>query len=127
MNIEEINEKYGRETGTETIIELSNIIKRNISSQYIFVRYMGPKFAISFSGADIDGVEQFLRDIKEEIEELRIPVKTEDTENDEIYASPITNFVIATYYKGTGLESVTKKLEEYLDDCDINESNINCI
>ena len=38
-----------------------------------------------------------------------------------------TNFVLATYYKGTGIEEVTKKLEEYLDDCDKNESNINCI
>ena len=66
MNIEEINKKYGRDIGTETIIQISNIVKRNISSQYIFVRYMGPKFAISFSGVDIDGVEQFLRDIKEE-------------------------------------------------------------
>ena len=30
-------------------------------------------------------------------------------------------------YKGTGLEQVTKKLEEYLDECDKKESNINCI
>ena len=36
-------------------------------------------------------------------------------------------FILATYYKGTGLEEVTKKLEEYLDDADENESNINCI
>ena len=127
MNIEEINKKYGRDIGTETIIQISNIVKRNISSQYIFVRYMGPKFAISFSGVDIDGVEQFLRDIKEELEDLKIEVETKEEGKKKVFASPITNFVIATYYKGTGLESVTKKLEEYLDDCNINESNINCI
>ena len=45
----------------------------------------------------------------------------------QIYAHPRTNFILATYYKGTGLEEVTKKLEEYLDDADKTESNINCI
>ena len=54
MNIEEINEKLGREVGTKLIEDLSNIVKRSISSQYIFVRYMGPKFAIAFSGVDIE-------------------------------------------------------------------------
>ena len=34
------------------------------------------------------------------------------------------NFVISSYYKGTGLEEVLKKLEEYLDTANINESDI---
>ena len=132
MNIEEINEKYGRDIGTKILITVSNIIKRSIASQYIFVRYMGPKFAIAFSGVDIVGVQEFIKTIKEELEDIKILVKQKEKvktkkKQKEIFASPITNFVIATYYKGTGLESVTKKLEEYLDDCDKKESNIICI
>ena len=132
MNIEAVNEKYGRDIGTKLLVTVSNLIKRNIASQYIFVRYMGPKFAIAFSGVDITGVEEFIKTIKEEIENIKIPIKTEKQKNTkkkqkEEFAFPVTNFVLATYYKGTGLEAVTKKLEEYLDDCDKNESNINCI
>ena len=37
---------------------------------------------------------------------------------------PKLNFAISTYYKGTGLEEVLKKLEEYLDNADKNESDI---
>ncbi len=128
MNIEEINKRQGREAGTKLIEELSNIIKRSISSQYIFVRYMGPKFAIAFSGVDIDGVESFVSSIKEELEAVEI-TKTEEKNSkkkkEKMFAQ--MNFVLTTYYKGTGLEEVTKKLEEYLDDCDKDESNINCI
>lgn len=130
MNIEEVNEKYGRDIGTKLIVSISNIVKRSISSQYIFVRYMGPKFAIAFSGSDIEGVESFVKTIKEEIENIKIEKeKNTNSKKNKIVesASAVTNFVIATYYKGTGIEEVTKKLEEYLDDCDQNESNINCI
>lgn len=131
MNIEEINEKIGREVGTKVIEDISNIVKRNISSQYIFVRYMGPKFAIAFSGVDIEGVENFITLIKEEMESIEILEKSkEKTDNKKKQKQSVfaqLNFVLTTYYKGTGLEEVTKKLEEYLDDCDKDESNINCI
>ena len=129
-NIMDINEKFGRDAGTKAIIDISNIIKSSISSQYIFVRYMGPKFAIAFSGVDLEGVEEFIKTIKEEIE--KISIKKEELSSNKrtkkrISVHPKTNFILATYYKGTGLEEVTKKLEEYLDDADVNESNINCI
>ena len=132
INIEEINKQYGRDIGTKIIVNISNKIKKNISSQYIFVRYMGPKFAIAFSGVDVESVQEFITNLKEEIEDIKIPVEQKNKSNvkkktKEIFVSPITNFVLSTYYKGTGLEAVTKKLEEYLDDCDIKESNINCI
>jgi len=131
MNIEEINEKFGRNIGTDIIVAISNIVKKSISSQYIFVRYMGPKFAIAFSGVDIQPVQDFIKNIKEELEKIKIPIgnkKTNTNKKQKVsFASPVTNFVLTTYYKGTGLESVTKKLEEYLDDCNEKESNINCI
>lgn len=131
-NIEDINRRYTREEGTKLIEKVSNIVKRSISSQYIFVRYMGPKFAIAFSGVEIDGVENFVKSIKSEIESIEMEDVNKEKESTvkskkKQKRNPKTNFALTTYYKGTGLEEVTKKLEEYLDECDAKESNINCI
>ena len=141
-NIADINEKASRQIGNEIVTEISNIVKTKMSSQYIFVRYMGPKFVIVFSGVEEDSVEEFLKDLKNEMEELEIVEEAEEVEKIKIIngkkmrvrekeeaksASPKTNFVISTYYKGTGIEQLTKKLEEYLDSADENESQINYI
>ena len=50
----------------------------------------------------------------------------EKTKNnkEKIEVTPRLNFAISTYYKGTGLEEVLKKLEKYLDTADVNESDI---
>ena len=128
-NIESINENYGRNIGTDTIKKVADIIKDSISSEYLFVRYMGPKFAIVFTGINIDAVPDFVKSIKEEVENIEIPtgkIKSKQAKK-EIYASPKTKFVIATYYKGTGIEELTKKLESYLDESDKEDSKIVCI
>ena len=129
MNIDYINKKFSRDIGTQVIEKVTDVAKRNITSQYILVRYMGPKFAIAFSGVDLEGVEIFIKSLKDEIESIEIEKKEEkkskNKKEEKIF--PKMNFVMTTYYKGTGLEEVTKKLEEYLDDCDEDENNINCI
>ncbi len=129
VNIEEINEKFGRQIGTDILINVANTVKTNIASEYIFVRYMGPKFAIAFSGASVEGVTSFLSDLKSKIEEIQIEIepKKKTKQQAKIYVKPKSNFVIASYYKGTGIEEVTKKLEEYLDNCDKTESTITSI
>ena len=126
-NIEVINAKLGRDRGTEIIVKISNLVKSKIFSEYVFVRYMGPKFAIAFSGVDVDGVTNFVKAVKKEIEDIRIYKNAKEQDKEGLYMKPRLNFVIGTYYKGTGLEEVTKKLEEYLDTADKKESNINCI
>ena len=141
-NIEEINENISRQMGNDIITEISNIVKTRMSSQYIFVRYMGPKFVIVFSGVEEDSLEEFLKDLKNEIEELAIIEEEETIEKireikgrrvrvkeikEQKEASPKINFVVSTYYKGTGLEHLTKKLEEYLDSADEAENQINYI
>ena len=141
-NIEEINEKASRQIGNEIITEISNIVKTKMSSQYVFVRYMGPKFVIVFSGVEEDSVEEFLKDLKSEMEELEIIEEAEEVETIKVIkgkkyrvkelkeqksASPIINFVVSTYYKGTGMEQLTKKLEEYLDTAEKEENQINYI
>ena len=139
INIEEINEKANRQMGNEVITEISNIVKSKMPSQYVFVRYMGPKFVIVFSGVEEGSVEEFLKELKREMEELEIVEEAEEQEvvkvingkkvrvrelKEEKSASPKINFVVSTYYKGTGLEEILKKQEEYLDNSDIKESDI---
>ena len=116
-NLPEINQKCSRELGNEVIIKISDYIKDNISDQYVFVRYMGPKFVIAFSGVEINGVVEYVNDLKEKIENTKI-------ELEETGVFPRLNFTVSTYYKGTGLEEILKKQEEYLDNCDITESDI---
>lgn len=142
QNIEEINETTSRQMGNDIITEISNIVKTRMNSQYIFVRYMGPKFVIVFSGVEENSLEEFLKDIKQEVEELAIIEEEQEIEKireikgkrvrvkeikEQKEASPKLNFVVSTYYKGTGLEQLTKKLEEYLDSADKQENQINYI
>lgn len=125
VNLEEINEDISRKTGDMVITKVCEIIKTNLSNQYIFVRYMGPKFVIVFSGIERAAVASFIEQIKEEVEGLEIePVDVEFEDEEEVIAKPKLNVIISTYYKGTALEGVLKKEEEYLDNADKNESKI---
>ena len=144
-NIEDIN-KVARELGNKVITEVSKNIKDNISESYIFVRYMGPKFVIVFSGVEADSVSDFINEIKQSTESLKISLKSDPTDpqvqdlnketkkrkrkkkkTEEIEVSPSLNFVVATYYKGTGIEEVLKKMENHLDEASKEESEINSI
>lgn len=124
INLTEINETVSRKTGDEVITKIAETIREELSPEYLFVRYMGPKFAIIFSGVDSTGVQMFLETIKEKVENLVIESQ-EDYEGEPVEVSPKINIAITTYYKGTALEELTKKLEEFLDNEDPNESNIN--
>ena len=125
-NLEKINEEISRKTGDEVITAVSEMVQSNLAAEYIFVRYMGPKFAIVFSGIEANAVASFMVDIKKQVEELEIePVDVEFEEDEEVVAKPKINVVISTYYKGTALEGVMKKLEEYVDSADEKENSIN--
>ena len=136
-NLEETNKKVNRDTGNQMVIDVCDYIKEKLSSEYLFVRYMGPKFAIAFSGIEIDGVVEFLDDLKSEVEALEIEDVIAAEENEKlkkgakkkkvVMTNPKLNFVLTTYYKGTALESVLKKLEEYLDGASADENDINNI
>lgn len=137
INIQQINKEGCRELGNKVITQISKVVKENISDEYVFVRYMGPKFVIAFSGVEVDGVADFLNEIKDKIEGMKIyltedemrdmnlEVKSKEGKIEETkVVSPKLNFVISSYYKGTGLEEVLKKEEEYLDTAEKNESDI---
>ena len=120
VNLPEINESVSRKTGDHVITAISNYIKQNLAPDYVFVRYMGPKFAIVFSGIDIDGVTNFMNGKKLELEQLKVPYaddfykdqpKPEETQT----VSPMIRAVISRYYKGTSLDGALKKMEEFID------------
>lgn len=123
-NLEAVNKKYSRELGNRMVTAVGDFFKNALSTEYVFVRYMGPKFVIVFSGVEVSGVADFLNDKKDVVEALEVTIEDEETGEVEQSATPILNFVLSTYYKGTGLEEVLKKSEEYLDTADINESDI---
>ncbi len=133
-NIEKINKMYSREIGNKMIIEMSRYIKQNLAEEYIFIRHMGPKFVIVFSGVQSDATAEFLKDLKTKVESIDIVTNEEEikaarqqgnAETVEMrYVTPKLNIVLSRYYKGTGIEQVLKKLEEYLDHADIQESDI---
>ena len=124
-NIEEINNKYSRNTGNNIIISVANWVKTAINAEQIFVRYMGPKFVIVFVGQGDEEIIPIIKEIREDLESIEIEYMS--PEGEKIYAKPKINFSISTYYKGTGIEKVTAKLEEYLDNADKTEHNINFI
>ncbi|MDO5556988.1 MAG: GGDEF domain-containing protein [Clostridia bacterium] len=123
-NIEEINFKFGRRIGNEVIGRVSNEIDEEISREYIFVRYMGPKFIIVFSGVEQDSVADFMKRIKFKVENLEF---VNEFKNKKQIAKPILNIAITTYYKGVALDVIAKNLEGYLDSAPKGESNINYI
>lgn len=126
-NLEEINEKANRKTGNKVITQISNYIKNSISEEYLFVRYMGPKFIIVFSGIDTESVTGFIQELKTEIENMQIEVVGTENAKKKNTVTPKLNFVVTTYYKGTALEGLNKKLEEYLNEASKDESDINLI
>lgn len=134
-NIEEINETMGREIGNDVITDVSDLVQDNIAEKYIFVRYMGPKFVIIFSGIEPEGTIDFLSDMKSQIERLKIyadeeqeiETKKKKKSKKPEYVMPKVNFVITSYYKGTAMDGVTKKLEEYIDSADKKEHDINYV
>ena len=138
INIQEINKKYCRELGNKVITEISRYVKENLSNEYVFVRYMGPKFVIAFSGVESNSVADFLNEMKDKIETMKIQLaedeieelnldgtkKDKEKQGETGIATPKINIVISSYYKGTALEEVLKRLEEYLDNAPKIESDI---
>jgi len=129
-NLDQINETVSRKTGNDTITIVSNYVKNNLAKEYIFVRYMGPKFAIVFSGVDVNGAVNFMNDMKNKLETLKVaynddyykyhkkPEKQEDLNKN--FVTPKIRVALSTYYKGTSLDGALKKIEEYIDKSDEN-------
>ena len=127
VNLEEVNEKYNRKTGNSVVAAVSNVVRNRLAPEYIFVRYMGPKFVIAFIGEREEEVLKFIKSLKNDLESEEILVYKEKKTDKDTYVRPVINFAVATYYKATGLEKLNKKLEEYLDSAPEKENDINYI
>ncbi|NLC88011.1 MAG: diguanylate cyclase [Clostridiaceae bacterium] len=97
MNIVDINENFGRHTGNQIIAKISDVVRQNISSEYVFVRYMGPKFVIIFSGIDVNGITRFMTEIKNNIESIKLEQAEEDVYEAEEPRRSITNYKYCSY------------------------------
>ena len=87
VNLPEINEEIGRKTGNDVVTEISSFVKNNLSTEYVFVRYMGPKFAIVFSGVETKGAFEFMKNLKLQMEALNIQAKLQDVNHFANFAS----------------------------------------
>lgn len=87
VNLPEINEEIGRKTGNDVVTEISSFVKNNLSTEYVFVRYMGPKFAIVFSGVETKGAFEFMKSLKLQMEALNIQVNLQDINHFANFAS----------------------------------------
>ncbi len=152
-NLPSINTQISRKTGDSVITQVATFVKNSLGKDYIFVRFMGPKFAIVFSGVDVNGVKNFMQEMKNKIENMRIPaaddyysfeeekeidsnpnevqnndedmqLSIEDNSEEEIAVNPRLRVAISTYYKGTSLDGTLKKVEEYIDLSDENTINV---
>jgi len=126
-NLEQVNEEYNRDTGNSLVAAVGNVVRDKLAPEYIFVRYMGPKFVIAFIGEGEDEVVKFIKRLKVDLESEEVKVHKETSNEEDLYVTPVINFALGTYYKATGLEKLNRKLEEYLDNASENESDINYI
>jgi len=127
-NLEEVNNTYNRHTGNNMVVTVSRIVRDTLLPEHIFVRYMGPKFVIVFIGEKQDEVTRFIQKLKVNVESADVEViskKKKPEDEEKIFVKPRINFVISTYYKGTGVERISKKLEQYLDMASETENDIN--
>ena len=153
-NLPMVNTEISRKTGDNMVTYVSNFVKQNLSQNYIFVRYMGPKFAIVFSGADIKGVSNFMRDMKQKIEMINVQYASDykgndnpdnngnNTSGEQVNSNqgfqpqqqnkipspkvvrPQIRAVISTYYKGTSLDGALKKIEDFVDKSNENSVSV---
>lgn len=107
-NIMDVNETIGREAGNKCMTEISDRMKEYLPDTSIFVRYMGPKFAVAFPGSQIEDLQNVFVEMKKTLESKKVKVRARTSTELKI------NLVAGTYYKGTGLDSLIRKLEDKL-------------
>lgn len=62
-----VNDKYGHMVGDKVLIQLTEIVRRNIRKTDVFARYGGEEFALLMPGTDIDGAQEKAENIRKAI------------------------------------------------------------
>lgn len=125
INLKQIEEKISRKTADMVITQVADYIKKSLSIEYYFIKYAEDELAIVFSGSDSDGVENFLEDLKENVEKIRVKTVGSLKESmNGLAVAPKLNIAMTTYYKETALEKMLVNLDNYLESAESNESDI---
>lgn len=125
INLQQIEEKISKKTADAVLKRVSEFIKSSLSPEYFCVKYSENILAIVFSGSDMEGVEKFLEDIKNNVEKMKIKTFASLNENmNGLAVAPKLNIAMRTYYKETALEEVINSLNLYLKETASNESDI---
>ena len=76
--------------------------------------------------AEVESYDSELNEIipDDDLDDVELSEEDDDDDSEKVFAVPRINFALSTYYKGTGLEEILKKLEEYLDNASKSESDI---
>ena len=128
INIRQIEDKISRKTADAVLVKIADFFKSSLSPEYFCVKYSYDEISIVFSGSDLDGVEKFMEDVKENLEKLRIrTVGSLNEKMNGLVVAPKVNIVMTTYFKETELEEVLKSLSQYLESADSKESDISCL
>ena len=111
---EKLLKKYFRKVINSIFLVLKRIIK-------LIIKLIKP---LIYSKKLTTFLNKFLKREKRIIKKQLFTKPLNEENEEEQVALPRLNFAISTYYKGTGLEEILKKLEEYLDNADKAESDI---
>jgi GGDEF domain-containing protein len=128
INLRQIEDKVSKKTADAVLKGIAEYTKNCLSPEYIMVKYSDDEFVIVFSGSDMEGVSKFLEALKSSVEKLKIKVvgSLRESLNGQAVA-PKVNMVYTSYYKETALENIIRNLQEYLDECEPNESDVTCL
>lgn len=128
INLRQIEDKVSKKTADAVLKGIAEYTKNCLSPEYIMVKYSDDEFVIVFSGSDMEGVSKFLEALKSSVEKLKIKVvgSLRESLNGQAVA-PKVNMVYTSYYKETALENIISNMQEYLDECEPNESDVTCL
>ncbi len=128
INLKQIEEKVSKKTADMVIKSIAEYAKNCLSPEYIMVKYSNDELSIVFSGSDAEGVSKFLEALKNSVEHAKVKVvgSLKESLNGQAVI-PKLNIVYTSYYKETALEKTLKNLQEYLNECDSNESDVTCL
>lgn len=137
LNINEINNNYSREIGNSLINKIGELLNTNYSN-YIFARYLGPKFVVILDNMSLENTDTklLITNLKTNLESIGINIQnTNDNQNekndsisDEIDSIDIIeeniskNYINAeikieaiTYKPGYELDTILKTLESKME------------
>ena len=128
INLQQIEDKISKKTADSVLVKITDYIKQSLSPEYILVKYNENEFVIVFSGSDAEGVANFLEDLKQNIEKIKVKTigSLKETMNG-LAVTPKLNISMTSYYKETALEEILNTLENYLKEADPSESDITCL